>query len=68
MIIWGSFVNKINEVKSNKFQNQDTRVCFEKFLILIFYYVEQEGEIEAWRVLHGARDIAAWMRVLHENH
>ena len=32
-----------------------------KFPYLIFY-VEQEAETDVWRVLHGARDIAAWMR------
>ncbi len=25
MIIWGSFTNKINKVKTHEFQNQDTR-------------------------------------------
>lgn len=33
-----------------------------KFPYLIFY-VENEGEIDVWRVLHGARDIPSW---LHE--
>ena len=32
-----------------------------KFPCLIFY-VERETEIDVWRVLHGARDIPAWMR------
>lgn len=32
-----------------------------KFPYLVFY-VEREAEIDVWRVLHGARDIAAWMR------
>ena len=32
-----------------------------KFPYLIFY-VERETEIDVWRVLHGARDIPAWMR------
>ena len=32
-----------------------------KFPYLIFY-VEGESDIDVWRVLHGARDIAAWMR------
>ena len=32
-----------------------------KFPYLVFY-VEQEAEIDVWRVLHGARDIAAWLR------
>ena len=32
-----------------------------KFPYLVFY-VEQEAEIDVWRVLHGARDIAAWMQ------
>ena len=31
-----------------------------KFPYLIFY-VETETEIHVWRVLHGARDIPAWM-------
>ena len=35
-----------------------------KFPYLVFY-VEQEAEIDVWRVLHGARDIAAWMREPH---
>ncbi len=32
-----------------------------KFPYLVFY-VERETEIDVWRVLHGARDISAWMR------
>lgn len=32
-----------------------------RFPYLIFY-VERPAEIEVWRVLHGARDIPAWMR------
>ena len=32
-----------------------------KFPYLVFY-VERETEIDVWRVLHGARDIPAWMR------
>ena len=32
-----------------------------KFPYLIFYF-EGEAEIDVWRVLHGARDIPAWMR------
>lgn len=32
-----------------------------KFPYLVFY-VEQEAGIDVWRVLHGARDIAAWLR------
>ena len=32
-----------------------------KFPYLVFY-VEREAEIDVWRVLHGARDIPAWMR------
>ena len=32
-----------------------------KFPYLVFY-VETEAEIDVWRVLHGARDIPAWMR------
>ena len=31
MIIWGAFVNKINEVKSHEFQNQDTSILIVKF-------------------------------------
>ena len=37
-----------------------------KFPYLIFY-VESEAEIDVWRVLHGARDIPAWMREPREN-
>ena len=32
-----------------------------RFPYLVFY-VERESEIDVWRVLHGARDIPAWMR------
>ena len=32
-----------------------------KFLYLVFY-VEREAEIDVWRVLHGARDIPAWLQ------
>ena len=42
-------------------------LCFRtvvKFPYLIFY-VEKEAEIDVWRVLHGARDVAAWMRESH---
>ncbi len=28
----------------------------------LVFYVEREDEIDVWRVLHGARDIPAWMR------
>jgi toxin ParE1/3/4 len=30
------------------------------FPFLIFY-VEQEDQVDVWRVLHGQRDIPAWM-------
>ena len=30
----------------------------------LVFYVEKEAEIDVWRVLHGVRDIAAWMREL----
>ena len=30
------------------------------------FYVEREADIDVWRVLHGARDIPAWMRQPHE--
>ena len=36
-----------------------------RFPYLVFY-VERDAEIDAWRVLHGARDIPAWMREPHE--
>ena len=29
-------------------------------------YVERETDIDVWRVLHGARDIPAWMQRPHE--
>ena len=32
-----------------------------RFPYLIFY-VEREAEVDVWRILHGARDIPAWMR------
>lgn len=32
-----------------------------KFPYLVFY-VERETEVDVWRILHGARDIPAWMR------
>ena len=32
-----------------------------RFPYLVFY-VEREADIDVWRVLHGARDIPAWMR------
>jgi len=32
-----------------------------KFPYLVFY-VEKETEIDVWRILHGARDIPAWMQ------
>jgi len=28
----------------------------------LFFYVEREAEVDVWRVLHGARDIPAWMQ------
>lgn len=33
----------------------------KRFPYLVFY-VERETEIDVWRVLHGARDIPAWMQ------
>ena len=33
----------------------------KRFPYLVFY-VERESEIDVWRVLHGARDIPAWMQ------
>ncbi|MCZ0953602.1 MAG: type II toxin-antitoxin system RelE/ParE family toxin [Rhodospirillaceae bacterium] len=36
-----------------------------RFPYLIFY-VERAEEIDVWRVLHGARDIPAWMWEAHE--
>ena len=37
-----------------------------RFVHLIFY-VEREAEIDVWRVLHGARDIPAWLGGLTED-
>ena len=37
----------------------------DRFPYLIFY-VEREADIDVWRILHGARDIPAWMRKSHE--
>jgi toxin ParE1/3/4 len=28
----------------------------------LVFYVEQDGHIDVWRVLHGMRDIPAWLR------
>ena len=36
-----------------------------RFPYLVFY-VEREAEVDVWRVLHGARDIPAWMRESRE--
>lgn len=33
----------------------------KRFSYLVFY-VERESEIDVWRVLHGERDIPAWMQ------
>ena len=33
----------------------------QKFPYLVFY-VERETEIDVWRVLHGARDVPAWLQ------
>jgi toxin ParE1/3/4 len=33
----------------------------ERFPYLVFY-VERDDHIDVWRVLHGHRDIPAWMR------
>ncbi len=33
----------------------------KRFPYLIFY-VEQADHVDVWRVLHGARDIATWLR------
>ena len=38
----------------------------EKFPYLVCY-VERETETDVWRVLHGARDIPAWMREPRED-
>ena len=32
-----------------------------RFPYLVFY-VERDADIDVWRVLHGARDIPAWMQ------
>ena len=37
-----------------------------KFPYLVFY-VEREAEIDVWRVLHGARDIPAWLQEPRED-
>ena len=31
------------------------------------FYVEQGAEADVWRILHRARDVAAWMRDPHED-
>lgn len=37
-----------------------------KYPYLVFY-VEREAEIDVWRILHGARDIASWMQASRED-
>ena len=37
-----------------------------KFPYLVFY-VERDAEVDVWRILHGARDIAVWMREPRED-
>ena len=37
-----------------------------KYPYLVFY-VEGEAEIDVWRVLHGAQDIAGWMQAPRED-
>ena len=32
----------------------------------LIFYVERDADIDVWRVLHGARDIPAWMRLPSE--
>jgi toxin ParE1/3/4 len=38
----------------------------KRFPYLVFY-VEREAEVDVWRVLHGARDIPAWMQAPRED-
>lgn len=33
----------------------------------LVFHVEQEAEIDVWRLLHGVRDLAAWMREPRED-
>ena len=28
----------------------------------VIFYVEQTSEVDVWRVLHGARDVPAWLQ------
>ena len=37
-----------------------------KFPYLVFY-IEHTVELDVWRILHGARDIPAWMREPRED-
>lgn len=37
-----------------------------KFPYLVFH-VEQRAEADVWRILHGTRDVAAWMREPRED-
>ena len=32
----------------------------------LVFYVERDADIDVWRVLHGARDIPAWLQEPHE--
>ena len=38
----------------------------KRFPYMVFY-VERAAEIDVWRVLHGARDIPAWMQESRED-
>jgi toxin ParE1/3/4 len=29
----------------------------------LVFYVERDDHVDVWRVLHGSRDIPAWMQV-----
>lgn len=43
-------------------KSQDLRFSPVKRFPYLIFYVERADHVDVWRVLHGARDIAAWLR------
>ena len=43
-------------------KSQDLRFLRVKRFPYLIFYVERSDHVDVWRVLHGARDIAAWLR------
>ena len=43
------------------------RSCIVRRFPYPVFYVEREADIDAWRILHAARDIPAWLQELLED-